>query len=215
MSNITSVNSLINFAYGFCSTDCALQGIQLSGGPTNLVGGTYSQSFLVSYAFSPATGTLDVTAAGVAVSASIATSPQVVTLTGLPANGQSVDVTASFSSNSTCNASITNLYQAPEFCNNDDVCSALDITNKINGAAVSCNNIGATAQMGEPKPNSVGCYVQNGWCDNAATQTVWFKFTTPASGSIDLDFTSPIDLQMALWEANDCHRCSAAIPGCW
>lgn len=202
--NITTAGNLINFSYDFCNTDCSISSIATSGGPTNLNGGTYDQSFVISYSFAPGSGTLDVTAAGTTVNETITSSPQTVTITGLPADGEAVTVTASFSAEMTCNATANNLYNAPQTCGNDDICSALDITANIDGEGIDCTNQGATVQNDEPRPNSVGCSVQNGWCESSLSNTVWFKFTAPSSGSIDIDFNTAIDLQMALWEADDC-----------
>lgn len=204
--DISESGVLLSFSYDFCNTDCSISNIETSGSPTNISGGTYDQSFVINYSFAPGSGTLDVTAAGITVNAPITSSPQTVTLTGLPADGDPVSVTASFSDEVSCTLTRNNLYTAPLDCLNDDVCNALDITANINGAAVVCSNVSATTQANEPRPNAVGCGVQNGWCtsDNNLSNTVWYSFVAPASGSIDIDFNTAIDLQMALWEANSC-----------
>lgn len=202
--SISESGNLVGFSYDFCSTGCSISNIQTNGGPTNIAGGTYSQSFDISYAFPPGSGTLDVSAAGITVNASITSSPQTVVLNGLPANGMTVDVTASFSDEVDCSFLANDLYTAPLDCLNDDICDALDISSNIGGAAVVCSNVGATTQTNEPRPQAVSCSVQNGWCENSLSNTVWFKFTAPASGSIDIDFNTAVDLQMSLWEADNC-----------
>lgn len=202
--SITTVGDLINFEYDYCSADCAIVDIALSGAPYNFTGGAYSQRFAISYSFAPSSGTLEVTAAGQTINVAISGSPQVVTFTGLPADGESVSVSAAFSEELTCNFTASDLYNAPNYCFNDDICDALDVTLNIGGAPVVCSNYGATVQNNEPRPMAMGCDLQNGWCENTLHNTVWFKFTAPTSGSIDIDFNTPIDLQMALWEADNC-----------
>ncbi len=202
--NISESGSTVSFDYDFCSTDCSIGGISRDGGIANYSNGTYNQSFVITYQFPPGSGDLEVTAAGVTQTFSITGSPQTITLTGLPADGLPVSVTASFTAEASCSLSVTNVYVAPKDCLNDNICDALDITNNIDGETVACSNIGATSQSNEPRPNAVGCNVQNGWCESTLHNTVWFSFTAPASGSIDIDFNTAIDLQMALWEANTC-----------
>lgn len=204
--SISTSGDLINFSYDFCSTDCAIADIALDGAPYNFTGSTYDQSFAISYSFAPVSGTLDVTVAGQTINAALTGSPQMVTFTGLPSDGQAVSVTAAFSEEQTCTATATDLYVAPSNCSNDDICDALDITFNIDGAPVECSNYGATIQTNEPRPNAVGCGIQNGWCENTLHNTVWFKFTAPISGSVDIDFNTPVDLQMALWEADNCQN---------
>ncbi len=202
--DISESGDLVSFSYDFCSTDCSISNIDLDGGPTNIGGGTYDQSFSINYSFAPGSGTLDLTVAGMTVNAAITSSPQIIAITGLPADGNQVSATASFSAEATCSLTKNNMYVAPRDCINDNVCDALDITDNIDGAAVVCSNVGATTQGNEPRPNAVGCGVQNGWCENVLSNTVWYSFAAPASGSIDIDFNTAIDLQMALWEANSC-----------
>ncbi|WP_367388973.1 M6 family metalloprotease domain-containing protein [Lewinella sp. LCG006] len=211
ISSISTSGDLISFDYDLCSTDCAITDITRSGSPFNFSGGTYDQAFNVYYSFAPMTGTLEVTAAGQTVNVAITGSPQTVTITGLPADGQAVSVTALFTEELSCTYTATNLYNAPINCSNDDVCDALDITLNIDGAPVVCSNYGATVQNNEPKPKASGCDVQYGWCESTLHNTVWFKFTAPTSGSIDIDFNTPVDLQMALWEADNCQ--SLLVPG--
>jgi len=73
---------------------------------------TYTQEVTVAYQNDPGTGTLDVNGQSFAIT----NSPQTVTLTGLVANGAMVDVTTSFSDDSTCVFTENNLFIAPENC---------------------------------------------------------------------------------------------------
>ncbi|MEL6834256.1 MAG: M6 family metalloprotease domain-containing protein [Bacteroidota bacterium] len=202
--NISESGTSVSFDYDFCTTDCLVGAISRNGGITNYGGGTYDQSFIVSYLFPPGSGSLEVSAAGVTQTFSITTSPQAINLSGLPADGLPVSVTATFTAEVECSLSVTDLYIAPKDCLNDNVCDAFDITANIDGEAVLCSNLGASSQANEPRPNAIGCNVQNGWCENTLHNTVWFSFAAPASGSIDIDFNTAIDLQMALWEADNC-----------
>lgn len=205
ISNIGISNHLASFNYDYCSTDCNISDIAVAAGPLNLSGNTYDMELSVYFNFPPASGTLDLLVNGSLYQFTIATSPQVVTLANLIADGNPVDINASFSADASCSYSENAVFTAPFNCNNDDVCDALDITAYINNGVVSCNNIGATAQTNEPKPSYSGnCYTQNSWCDNSVTRSVWYKFTAPASASINIDFNSAVDMQMALWEADNC-----------
>ncbi|MEL7159188.1 MAG: M6 family metalloprotease domain-containing protein [Bacteroidota bacterium] len=204
VTNIQLDGELAGFDYNFCTTDCLMENIELAEAPSDSENGIYDVSVVVSYDFAPSSGTLDVTAAGTTTSVPITGSPQTVGLTDLPADGESVTVTATFSAETDCSITINNLYRAPRDCANDDFCSALDITAAIDGRPVSCSNVGATVQANEPRPAFVsgGCTRQDAWCDNTLHNTVWFKFTAPASGSIDLDFISENDMQLAIWETH-------------
>ncbi|MBX3396098.1 MAG: hypothetical protein KF841_12100 [Phycisphaerae bacterium] len=64
---------------------------------------------------------------------------------------------------------------------NDECVDAIDITANINGAAVSGNNTTATANGADPL-YPAACH----WTGAAAqgTNTVWYKFTAPANGSV-------------------------------
>jgi immune inhibitor A len=203
VSNISMTGDLISFDYDFCSTNCSLNDLILNGNPTNITS-TYDQSFSVSYAFAPSTGTISLTVGGVTINEAITVSPQNISVTGLPADGQPVNVSALFSAENTCSIVINSLYIAPIDCANDMVCNALDITANIGGQNISCTNENMTTEVNEPRPTNTGCETQNSWCDGSLSQTVWFKFVAPASGSINIDFATAIDLQMALWEANSC-----------
>jgi len=78
----------------------------------------YTQEVTVTYANPPASGTLKVLASSLlnAQDFPITGSPQMVTLTDLPADGNPVDVTASFSADPVCLRTETALFTAPASC---------------------------------------------------------------------------------------------------
>ncbi|WP_369996177.1 fibronectin type III domain-containing protein [Winogradskyella sp.] len=99
-------------------TDCPLGDIEL--GATNMCddsNDTYSQDIVVYYQNPPLTGTLNVNGQAFAITSS----PQIVTLTGLDADGFEVDVEAFFSDAPTCKISIDDFYEAPSACSNGGI----------------------------------------------------------------------------------------------
>ena len=99
-------------------TDCPLGDIQL--GATNMCddgNDTYSQDIVIYYQNPPLTGTLNVNGQAFAITSS----PQIVTLTGLDADGFEVDVEAFFSDAPTCKISIDDFYEAPSACSNGGI----------------------------------------------------------------------------------------------
>jgi hypothetical protein len=78
---------------------------------------TYSQDFIIHYSDAPTTGTINLNGESFA----IGTSPQTVTLTGLNANGFSVDLSAYFSEESTCIYAEDDFYEAPSHCSNNGI----------------------------------------------------------------------------------------------
>lgn len=74
--------------------------------------GLYSRQLSVSFTSAPASGTLDV----MGQSFSISSSPQIVTLTGLPVDGASNNVTAEFSADNSCSMTVNNLFVNPLNC---------------------------------------------------------------------------------------------------
>jgi hypothetical protein len=102
--------SHIDFCYDI---DCAISAIT-AGNQTacNPQDNTYTQEVIVTYSNPPNSGTLDVNGQSFA----IGTSPQTVTLIGLIADGQPVDVTAEFSADQNCTATVQALFDAPDNC---------------------------------------------------------------------------------------------------
>lgn len=92
---------------------CSIDDIT-AGNQTNCVSATnqYTQEVIVSYTGEPGTGTLDVNGTSVAITGS----PQTVTLTGLTADGNAVNVTANFSALPSCIATENSLFTAPASC---------------------------------------------------------------------------------------------------
>jgi gliding motility-associated-like protein len=84
--------------------------------PCDLLTNTYTQEIIVSYENPPASGTLDVNGQSFAITPS----PQTITLTGLIANGNPVNVSASFSAEATCSIVINGLFISPLSC----ICAA-------------------------------------------------------------------------------------------
>ncbi len=84
----------------------------------------------------------------------------------------------------------------------DAVCSAVNLSFGANGPYYV---EGATTEVGEVVPPAAPCYSLNGWCPAAAaiSNTLWFKFTAPASGRVRLQ-APDFDAQLAVWDAPNC-----------
>lgn len=96
-----------------CTPQCEISAIELvTLGSCDPSDNEYTADIRVTYANAPESGSLIVNGQSYAIT----TSPQTVQLTGLSANGQSVDVMASFSTNSTCTLASSDLYTAPTDC---------------------------------------------------------------------------------------------------
>ena len=83
---------------------------------------------------------------------------------------------------------------------NDLVCNATTLVLGANGPYA---NVGATIESGEPAPPGGNCNAQTAWCEGGITNTIWFKFTAPASGRVSIDVNG-FDTQAALWSATSC-----------
>jgi len=77
--------------------------------PCDFSNGTYSAEIIVVHTNAPTNGTLDVNGQAFAITSS----PQVVTLTNLVADGLPVSVTALFSADPACSLNISNVFLAP------------------------------------------------------------------------------------------------------
>lgn len=88
--------------------------ISLTGSaqPCNTKDNTYNAVIIATYAFAPATGTLDVNGQSFAIT----TSPQTIILPNLVADGNPVNVTANFSAEPTCSSTVEALFTAPVAC---------------------------------------------------------------------------------------------------
>ncbi len=96
--------------------------------------------------------------------------------------------------------------QAPVPPTNDDVCNAIDVPDDGIGIFMAVDT--ATFQVGEDAitpPLDGGCEF-NSWCDNGIDASVWFKFTAPASGAVDVSICgSSYDTQLAVYSVGDCN----------
>jgi hypothetical protein len=91
---------------------------------------------------------------------------------------------------------------------NDDACDAIALTL---GVEETVNNIGATAQDGEPSPGvgtdvSSSCISTDGWCEfeTEVQNSVWYTIDIPEDGCYEI-FTYYSDLQLAVWSVGDCN----------
>ncbi len=94
-----------------CIVPCSIA--SLTGGPqTACSNNTYSKDITVTYTGAPAGGTLDVNGQSFAITSS----PQIVTLANLVADGNPVNVTAAFSLDPACAKTEIALFTAPSAC---------------------------------------------------------------------------------------------------
>jgi hypothetical protein len=159
---------------------CGVLSITDAGtGTMNCSGTTYDYEVIVTFTNPPGAGTLDLTAGTGSASVTIGSSPQTVLITGLTTDGNSVNVTAAFSDNGACTATANALFTAPAACPpaNDNLCNAIALT--INGSCTgdAYTNVAATTQTNEPAGS---CFT------GGAQKTVWFSFTAPASGNVEI-----------------------------
>ena len=91
---------------------CAITNLSATPGACDPATNTYSVNITVIYSGAPGSGTLDVNGQSFVITAS----PQTITLNGLIANGNSVDVNANFSSDPACSLVSNSLYTAPNGC---------------------------------------------------------------------------------------------------
>jgi len=85
---------------------------------------------------------------------------------------------------------------------NNNICNAQSITV---GATTTCgNNAFDTAEQGEPAGNN--------WFGDPAQNSVWFKFTAPASGKVYLstDYPNSFDTQLGVYASSD-NTCSGTL----
>ncbi len=103
--NTTTVNIVI---------PCTISSITAGAtGTCDVITNLYSKEVTISYIVPPVIGDLVVNGQNFPIT----TSPQTVTLTGLTADGNPVDVTASFSANTACTFTQNNVFTAPTPCN--------------------------------------------------------------------------------------------------
>ncbi len=125
--------------------------------PCNSLNDKYTQTVIVTYNDAPTSGDLVVNNQNFAIT----TSPQTITLTNLPADGDMVNVTANFSNNFGCSRTESNLFQAPESC--APACAIAAITTGNQSSCNSANNTytqDLTVTYSNP-PNSGNLVVNN------------------------------------------------------
>lgn len=131
MNTFTSPNYTIG---DFCNVvPCNISDIAaVVGSQTacNSTTNTYSQDVTITYVGAPNTGTININGQSFAITSS----PQTETLVNLVADGNVVDVTASFSDDLACTMTQTNAFTAPVNC----LCSITDVTA---GQSTPCNNV--------------------------------------------------------------------------
>ncbi|WP_338814034.1 T9SS type A sorting domain-containing protein [Bernardetia sp. Wsw4-3y2] len=97
-------------------TSCIISAITTATQTTcDITTNKYNQEVIVTYTDAPSTGFLVVNGQNFPITSS----PQTVTLTNLDANGNVVDVTASFSTVASCNFTENRLFTAPISCSDD------------------------------------------------------------------------------------------------
>ncbi len=97
-----------------CAPSCSITNLT-AGAQSSCDSGTntYTQEVTVTYSNPPASGTLDVNGQSFPITGS----PQTVTLTNLTSDGNSVNVTSTFSVDNSCNTTTNSLFTAPAACN--------------------------------------------------------------------------------------------------
>ncbi len=154
------------------ATDCNIItpcDITTTATPTACVspGNTYSVSGVITFTDEPTTGTLiveDCNGNSTTFSAPF-TSPQNYTITGIPSNGLSCDITAYFSDAPTCSSTTT--YQSPAPCN----CTPPSIT--INDLTICASETADLANAVDPisDPATITYYNTQTDADNATNTT--------------------------------------------
>ena len=149
----TDLGSHITACVAVCSMDALAANTQTACDP---ITNTYTQEVTVTYSTAPASGTLDVNGQTFA----IGTSPQLVTLIDLIADGAAVNVVANFSANPVCTFTSNGLFTASANCS--PICNISGITA---GTQTAC----------DPTTNSY-------------TQEVTVAYATPpSSGTLDIN----------------------------
>ncbi len=195
----------VTYFGGGCSLiePCSINEIADGGNQSACDNGTntYSHDVTVSYIMAPGSGTLDVNGQSFAITGS----PQTVTLTGLTADGSSVNVTASFSDDGACTSTVNDVFTAPTDCTpvgliNDDCAGAIDLTPALFGVPAwqTYTREGATQ-------SSAGC-------QGNADDDIWFIFTAGSSNDYILaqSVGGQFDAVVEVYSA-----CGGASLGCY
>ena len=180
---------------------CGITSITDAGtGVMDCVGATYDYEVVVAYENAPGSGTLNLSAGTGSASVAITGSPQTVLITGLTADGNAVNVSASFSADPGCSATANALFTAPVACPpaNDDCANAATLMVTEDGMCSNTagTNLGATASGESPNP-SCGSF--------GSGEDVWYEVTVPAIGELTIEMSSaggPTDWTMQVYNGS-------------
>ena len=170
---------------------CSVDAITNGGNQTacNPSTNTYSNDVTVTYANAPASGNLVVNGQPFA----IGTSPQTVTLVGLVADGNAVNVTASFSTDGGCTATVNSLFTAPVSC----VCSIDAIANGGNQTACvpASNTYSNDVTVTYTNAPATGNLVVNGqtFAIGSSPQTVTLTNLTSDGNAVNVTASFSVD----------------------
>ena len=131
---------------------------------------TYSAEVTVSYSANPENGTLDISLPDSQAFA-ITTSPQTVMINGLSADGQMVDISATFSAENSCTATVLDLFEAP---------SIPDL--QINDPDAVCEPQTVNLLVSEITEGSTGAGSLSYWTDLSATSALVNESAVTSSG---------------------------------
>lgn len=155
---LLTVNNLFT-APANCTPVCTISsltaGTQTACNPAT---NTYTQQVIVTYSTPPASGQLTVNGQNFAITGS----PQTVTLTGLNANGNSVNVSASFTANPGCSLTQSALFTAPESCAVVDPCAGVTVSGSASYDCANGLSLSASGGSGNYTFTANGNAVTNG-----------------------------------------------------
>ena len=207
-----SGSALAAFTAPTCSATCTVNSITAAtptacsyDSGTGLA--TYSIDITVVYSSPPGTGSLDITVDGITQNFPPATSPQIITLTGLIADGLDKDVTAAFSDDVLCTLTEIALYTASADCTPpaEDNCMGaitIPVTADMCTGLTTGNNTGSTdSDTDVPPPPAASCSAYAGG-------DIWFTLIVPASGNVTISGGNSDGCCSYLWyevyEGADC-----------
>lgn len=164
-----------------CAVDCTINAITIgTTGECTWDGtsATFTQTVTVDYSVPPAGGTLDVTVGGTMMSFAIGTSPQEVMISGIPADGMTLDVTAVFSADAMCTLTEMAAVTAPtDYCTPPD-CAASPVL-----ACGETINTGDLSGLGAWNPDNA----EPGLCFSTPGDEFVFQFVATDGGDYTLD----------------------------
>lgn len=177
---------------GNCAITAIATGAQTACNASN---NTYTQVVTVTYSDAPASGQLMVNGQGFA----IGTSPQMVTLTGLTANGQAVNVTANFSAMTSCTFTQNAAFTAPASCGGST----------CNSVALTCNQpYNGNTTSGANNFANYACYD----FDHSGKEII-HTITTTSTGNITAALSNLNGVDLDVLILTDCNMASSCIAG--